>query len=132
MKAGTVPFRIGSKSNTILLKPILTLDMTVISARNCSNCPVKNFDSIQSDRDGSLKQTGKLYRNRSIELAIENSNYSMVVNGSSVTDTLCISTSNDTILNQCQSLSSKSPYEFFLVDNFTASKSYENALPKLD
>ena len=101
MRAGIIPFRIGSLSNTIHLKPILTLDMTVISAKNCSNCPVKNFDSIQSDRDGSLKPTGKLYRNHTIELAIENSNYSMVVNGSSVTDTLCISTSNFTILNQC-------------------------------
>ena len=99
MKAGTIPFKIGSKSNTILLKPILTLDMTVISARNCSNCPAKNYDSIQSDKDGSLKPTGKLYRNRTIELAIANSNYSMIVNGSSVTDTLCIS--NDTTLIQC-------------------------------
>jgi hypothetical protein len=97
MKAGTIPFRIGSKSNTILLKPILTLDMTVISAKNCSNCPVKNYDSIQSDKDGSLKPTGKLYRNHSIELAIENSNYSMIVNGSSVTDTFFLSNSNETI-----------------------------------
>lgn len=46
LQSGTVPFKIGSKSNTILLKPIFTLDMTVVSARNCSNCPVKSYDSI--------------------------------------------------------------------------------------
>ena len=79
MQAGTVPFRIGSKSNIILLKPVLTLDLTIIAARNCSNCPVKNYDSIQSEKDGWLKPTGKFYRNHTIELGTANSDYSLIV-----------------------------------------------------
>lgn len=54
----------------------------------------------------------------------------MIVNGSSVTDTLCIS--NDTTFDRCQAASIKDPYEFFLVDNFTEGAKYENALPKMN
>ncbi len=54
----------------------------------------------------------------------------MIVNGSSVTDTLCIS--DDKTFEKCKAASIKDPYEFFLVDNFTAGARYENALPKMN
>jgi hypothetical protein len=77
MQKGIIPFEIGSKMDVIELKPIFSLDFTLIAAKNCSNCPTRNFDSIQSEKDGSLVPTGKVYRNNSMEISIKNSSYSV-------------------------------------------------------
>jgi len=42
-------FYIGAMNNTLILVPSLNLDYTLISAKNCTTCPRRNYDVAKSE-----------------------------------------------------------------------------------
>jgi hypothetical protein len=52
---GYSSFNIGSRNNTVYLRPNMNLDLTAVSSRNCSRCPRNNYDVYSSENDQFLK-----------------------------------------------------------------------------
>ena len=84
-----------------------------IAASNCTECPKRDYNVAESEKLGYLKRTSDT---KSIQLAIANSTYSLVVNGTWVEDVF--STGDDAAQKTIFNLTER--HEFFLLHNYTA------------
>ena len=116
-------FKIGSRNNTVQLTPSINLDFTAVSAKNCTRCQYKNYDTFNSMGDNFLKGSDV---NQSIETGVKESEYSILLNGSFVTDTFAAVNTNKMYSNKTSEV-----YKFFLIHSISTgekTQTYTNAL----
>lgn len=107
---------VGRKNNTVNLRPTFQMDFTAIAAQNCTSCPLRNFDANASETEHFLKPVTPGLQ--AIEIGIKDSNYSFLVNGTFVTDTLS-TTSNLGANEKIYTNATSDVYTFFLIQNIT-------------
>ena len=111
--AGT--FIIGGANNTLNLHPRLDMDVTMIAAPNCTECPSRKYEAPKSEEAGMLKPLGET---RSISLATFEFEDRFLANGSYVSDIM--STRSEDVRQVINNFSK--PFEFFLIHNITGDR----------
>ena len=106
------------------LIPRLDLDYTLIAAKNCTQCPRKEYDAVKSEQVGYLKPTAET---KNITLGDFRSKTPLEVGGSYVKDTLSTRSleSREKIFNNITEW-----HEFFLVHNITGEETILKRIAK--